>query len=59
LAVKLFLAGLGGSHPGLFFFGIVSTLLVEEFLVAFETWYLGLWATQYEHHPPSEVPVAQ
>ncbi|TRM65976.1 hypothetical protein BD626DRAFT_427540 [Schizophyllum amplum] len=47
-ALKLYLAGLGGNHPMLFFIACIGGILITESMGAFETWYLGYWASQYE-----------
>ncbi|EKM83611.1 hypothetical protein AGABI1DRAFT_66408 [Agaricus bisporus var. burnettii JB137-S8] len=56
-SVKLFFIGLGGNHPALFFVAFLGGLLVVEFINAFQTWFLGYWASQYERRPASEVSV--
>ncbi|KAJ3564415.1 hypothetical protein NP233_g8309 [Leucocoprinus birnbaumii] len=56
-AVKLFLLGLGGSHPGLFFASFLGALLACDLISTFQTWYLGYWASQYETHDPADVSV--
>lgn len=55
--VKLFFIGLGGNHPALFFVAFLGGLLVVEFISAFQTWFLGYWASQYERRPASEVSI--
>ncbi|KAI4529011.1 P-loop containing nucleoside triphosphate hydrolase protein [Schizophyllum commune Loenen D] len=47
-ALKLYLAGLGGNHPMLFFIACIGGILITESFGAFETWYLGYWAGKYE-----------
>ncbi|KAF5356102.1 hypothetical protein D9756_004037 [Leucocoprinus leucothites] len=47
----------GGSHPGLFFASFLGGLLACDLVTTFQTWYLGYWASQYETHDPSDVPV--
>ncbi|KXN81115.1 ATP-binding cassette transporter abc4 [Leucoagaricus sp. SymC.cos] len=56
-SVRLFLIGLGGNSPGLFFVSFLGGLLISDLITTFQTWYLGYWASQYETHDPSEVPV--
>lgn len=59
MEVKLYFSGLGGNNPTLFFLVVMIGLVLCDLLNAIQTWYLGYWASQYEHHnyPPSEVPV--
>ncbi|KAJ3564413.1 hypothetical protein NP233_g8310 [Leucocoprinus birnbaumii] len=56
-SVKLFLLGLGGSHPGLFFLSFLGGLFISDLISTFQTWFLGYWASQYETHHPSDVSV--
>ena len=56
-AVRLYLRGLGGSHPTLFFATFVGGLFVTELSNAAQTWYLGYWASQYNDKDPAEIPV--
>ena len=56
-AVRLYLQGLGGNHPTLFFATFVGGLFVTELLNATQTWYLGYWASQYNGRDPAEIPV--
>lgn len=55
--VKLYFRGLGGNHSLLFFLSFVVGLLLTEFSNAAQTWYLGYWASQYDDHKSSDVPV--
>lgn len=57
IAVKLYLVGLGGNQPLLFFLAFSIGLFVTEVSNAIQTWYLGYWASQYDDHPASEVRV--
>ncbi|OCH87314.1 P-loop containing nucleoside triphosphate hydrolase protein [Obba rivulosa] len=57
-AMKLYLNGLGGTHPYLFWAGFAGALFVSEFINSVQTWFVGYWAQQYEDHEPSEVNVA-
>ncbi|KAF8883972.1 hypothetical protein BD779DRAFT_1787388 [Infundibulicybe gibba] len=56
-ALKLYLAGLGGNHPVLFFLTFALGLILTEFVNTIQTWYLGYLASQYEKHPASEVAI--
>lgn len=55
LSLKLLLTGLGGSHPAMFGFIWVSGTLATEFVITLQTWFLGLWGSQYDDHLPSQV----
>ncbi|KAF8071880.1 hypothetical protein FPV67DRAFT_1779021 [Lyophyllum atratum] len=57
-ALKLYLSALGGTHPILFFLVSVGGLVMSELSNTIQVWYLGYWASQYEHHPASEVHVS-
>ncbi|OSD00621.1 P-loop containing nucleoside triphosphate hydrolase protein [Trametes coccinea BRFM310] len=55
-AVKLFLKNMS-NKPILFWLIYVSGHVLRQSLANLQTWYLGYWASQYETHPPAEVPV--
>ncbi|KAF9024857.1 P-loop containing nucleoside triphosphate hydrolase protein [Hymenopellis radicata] len=55
-AVKLYLSGLGGSYPFLFYTGFVGTFVLRQLTFTVQTWYLGYWASQYETRDAREVP---
>lgn len=55
--VKMYLSGMGGRHPALFFFVFVAGLGICEVGIAAQTWFLGYWASQYNGRPAAEVPV--
>ncbi|KDR83050.1 hypothetical protein GALMADRAFT_866663 [Galerina marginata CBS 339.88] len=57
-SVKLFLTGLGGDYPLVFFSLWISGFLVTNWVKTFQIWFLGYWGTQYEGHDPSEVHVS-
>jgi len=57
-ALKLYLNGMGGTHPYLFWVVYLGALFVSEVTIAVQTWFLGYWAQQYEDHDPSEVHAA-
>ncbi|KDR83115.1 hypothetical protein GALMADRAFT_238938 [Galerina marginata CBS 339.88] len=54
-SMRLFFIGLGGNHPFLFAFFLFFTMFVSECTMTLETWFLGVWGSQYETHAPSEV----
>ncbi|KAL0950661.1 hypothetical protein HGRIS_007447 [Hohenbuehelia grisea] len=56
-AVKMYLVGLGGRHPILFFLGYFGGCIACQVLMAGQTWYLGHWAEQYEIRDPWEISV--
>ncbi|KAL7284501.1 hypothetical protein ACG7TL_001792 [Trametes sanguinea] len=55
-AVKLFFGNMS-NRPILFWLIYVSGHVLRQSLANLQTWYLGYWASQYETHPPAEVPV--
>ncbi|KAJ7868848.1 P-loop containing nucleoside triphosphate hydrolase protein, partial [Mycena leptocephala] len=55
-SMRLYLRGLDGGHPFLFFPAFILGLFLSSFSTNFQTWYLGQWAAQYDTHPASEVP---
>ncbi len=57
LVVKLFLSGLGGSPPIIFWIGWIAGLALCELLDVVGTWWVGYWARQYAATDPSTVPV--
>ncbi|KAG1757959.1 hypothetical protein EDB19DRAFT_1936472 [Suillus lakei] len=56
-AFKLYLTGLGGNYPMTFWVAFLALMGLTDFLNTVQTWFLGYWASQYEHHLPSEVNV--
>ena len=56
-ALKLFLAGLSGDHPLLFWMVFVGGFFLTEFINTIQTWWLGFWASQYDDHKSYEVDV--
>ncbi|KAI9449922.1 hypothetical protein BJY52DRAFT_1215702 [Lactarius psammicola] len=56
-AVKLFIDGLGGSHPVLFWILVVGGFLVCDTLMTVQTWFMGYWAEQYDIYPPEQVNI--
>ena len=54
-SIKLFLTGLGGDHPWIFFSLWLTGNLLSDWVTTFQVWFLGFWGSQYENHPPSEV----
>lgn len=59
VSVGLYLRGLYGNYPILFFLAYVGGYFLCQLIVTGQTWYLGFWASQYENHPRSEVSVFQ
>ena len=57
LSVKLYVSGMSGNHPFLFWGSFVAGLFLTELLTTMQTWFLGYWAGQYDTHAPGEVPV--
>ncbi|KAJ7472355.1 hypothetical protein B0H11DRAFT_1867129 [Mycena galericulata] len=58
-SMNLYLRGLAGGHPLLFFPAFVIGLFLSSFSSNFQTWYLGHWASQYDTHPVYEVSALQ
>ena len=54
-SVKLYLSGLGGDYPLMFFSIWISASILTDWMDTFQVWFLGYWGTQYETHAPSEV----
>ncbi|KAF4617652.1 hypothetical protein D9613_005677 [Agrocybe pediades] len=51
----LLIKNLGGEHPILYYATIVCLLLTFEWVLTFQSWFLGYWGKQYEGRDPSEV----
>ncbi|KAH9041259.1 hypothetical protein EDB85DRAFT_1921835 [Lactarius pseudohatsudake] len=56
-AVKLFISGLGGAHPVLFWIVFVGGMLLCDTLMTVQTWFMGYWAEQYVIYPPDQVDI--
>ncbi|KAF9257856.1 P-loop containing nucleoside triphosphate hydrolase protein [Marasmius fiardii PR-910] len=56
-SAKLYASAFGGHHPFLTVGLCIGGLLAASGLNVMQTWYLGLWAKQYDIMPPSTVPV--
>ncbi|KAG2113689.1 ABC transporter type 1, transmembrane domain-containing protein, partial [Suillus clintonianus] len=56
-AFKLYLTCLGGNYPMTFWVAFLLLMGLTDFANTVQTWFLGYWASQYEHHLPSEVNV--
>jgi hypothetical protein len=54
-SMKLYLSGLGGDYPIIFFSIWISATLVSDWANTFQIWFLGYWGSKYETHAPSEV----
>ena len=52
---RLFLSGLGGRHPGVFFSIWLSGFAIALSGSTLQIWFLGYWGRQYESHPALEV----
>lgn len=55
--VKLFLGGLGGSHPIVFWIVFVGGLLSCDALITAQTWFMGYWAELYDIYPQEDVSI--
>ncbi|KAF6747848.1 multidrug resistance-associated ABC transporter [Ephemerocybe angulata] len=58
-AIKLFFKALGGDHAILFFSLWFLGYVFENVMHSVNLWFLGYWSSQYESHPPEEVPVVR
>ncbi|KAH9056241.1 hypothetical protein EDB87DRAFT_1676120 [Lactarius vividus] len=56
-AVKLFINGLGGAHPVLFWIAYAGGMLLLSTLMTVQTWFMGYWAEQYDIYQPEEVNI--
>lgn len=54
-SIKLFLSGLGGNYPFVFFSLWLSGIMLTDWITTLQVWFLGYWGSQYEGHAPSEV----
>ncbi|KAH9041238.1 P-loop containing nucleoside triphosphate hydrolase protein [Lactarius pseudohatsudake] len=56
-AVKLFINGLGGAHPVLFWVVFAGGMLLFSTLMTVQAWFMGYWAEQYNIYPPDQVNI--
>ncbi|KAH9016815.1 P-loop containing nucleoside triphosphate hydrolase protein, partial [Lactarius pseudohatsudake] len=56
-AVKLFINGLGGAHPVLFWILFPVCLLLCDTSMTVQTWFMGYWAEQYDIYPPEQINI--
>jgi hypothetical protein len=56
--VGLFLGGVSGTHPVLFWCAFAFGLISVDLLASFETWWLGQWAEQYVLYPGWKVSIS-
>ena len=54
-SMKLLISALGGNHPILFFGVLVGWSALGSMILTARTWFLGVWGSQYEDHPSSDV----
>ncbi|KAH9166805.1 hypothetical protein EDB89DRAFT_2245995 [Lactarius sanguifluus] len=57
-AVRLFINGLGGAHPVLFWIVFAGGMLLFSALMTVQTWFMGYWAEQYDIYPPGQVNIS-
>ncbi|KAH9028261.1 hypothetical protein EDB84DRAFT_1563180 [Lactarius hengduanensis] len=55
--VKLFINGLGGAHPVLFWILFPGCLLLCDTSMTAQTWFMGYWAEQYDIYPPEQINI--
>ncbi|KAF4608742.1 hypothetical protein EYR40_001089 [Pleurotus pulmonarius] len=46
--LKKYFESVGGKHPLLFYIALVGGFILNEAIFTFLSWFLGLWAAQYE-----------
>ncbi|KAF7322651.1 ATP-binding cassette transporter [Mycena chlorophos] len=56
-SLKLYFKGMGGNHALLFFGIFMVGLFATEMCQTVQTWFLGLWAEQYNIKDPGDVDV--
>jgi len=54
-SIKLFLSGLGGNRPLVFFVLWAASLVIMEGMNTFAVWFLGFWGSKYKENHPSTV----
>ncbi|PBK97861.1 P-loop containing nucleoside triphosphate hydrolase protein [Armillaria gallica] len=54
-AFKLFLGNLSG-HIVAFWLAVIGSIALNTAIIAFQSWFLGYWSTQYQLRDPSDVP---
>ncbi|KAJ6589838.1 P-loop containing nucleoside triphosphate hydrolase protein [Mycena vulgaris] len=54
-ALNLYFSGMGGGHTVIFFGILMVAIVTIEANSAFQTWFLGYWASQYGHGTPVAV----
>lgn len=54
-SMKLYLSGLGGDYPLMFFSIWIFVTFLTDWVNTFQVWFLGYWSSKYEGHIPSEV----
>jgi hypothetical protein len=52
-SMRLYLSGLGGNYPLMFFSIWISAEFLTDWANTFQVWFLGFWGSKYE--TPSEV----
>ncbi|KAF9483581.1 multidrug resistance-associated ABC transporter [Pholiota conissans] len=57
-SLRLFLSGLGGKHPILFFGFWIYLIVLYDSTSALHKWFLGYWGSQYQKRDPSEIRVS-
>lgn len=57
VTVRLYVLSLS-RYPIAFWMTVIGAILLNETSIALQSWFLGVWATQYENHPASEVAVS-
>ncbi|KAF9072745.1 P-loop containing nucleoside triphosphate hydrolase protein [Rhodocollybia butyracea] len=56
-SIKIYFDGLAGNHRFFFYSCFFLTMMFSNVSIVGQTGYLGYWASKYDDHPASEVPV--
>ncbi len=54
-SMKLLISALGGRHPILFCVVFIGIVAMNMCIYTSQTWFLGVWGSQYETHSASDV----
>lgn len=57
IIVKLYLSGMGGNHPYIYYFAYLGGAVLASAATIGQTWFLGYWASQYDKHAAADVRV--
>lgn len=54
-SVKMYFLSLGGERGAVFWLTFLGGFMLCELFYTIQSWWLGVWAQQYENHSPLEV----